>query len=59
VVVGAEGSGSKLAALTVAEAVESARHREIGNFTGNSTCGRSVGVWRHWNGHGAHVNYCT
>lgn len=57
VVVGAEGSGSKLAALTVAQAIEEARHRSID--WGNSTCDRSAGVWKEWNGHGVHANYCT
>lgn len=58
IVVGAEGSGSKLAALTVAEAAEAGRTREIGGFF-NSTCDRSAGAWDAWNGHGVHVNYCT
>ena len=57
VVVGAEGSGSKLAALAVARAVEAARRSE--SEWVNTTCEGSAGVWAAWDGHGVHANYCT
>ena len=57
VVVGAEGSGSKLAALAVARAVEASRRSE--SEWVNTTCEGSAGVWAAWDGHGVHANYCT
>jgi hypothetical protein len=60
IVVGAEGSGSKLAALAAAQALEGAAFRSPGfPPTYDPSCADSRGVWKKWNGHGVHANYCA
>ena len=60
IVVGAEGSGSKLAALAAAQALEGAAFRSP-NFPPpyDPSCAESRGVWKTWDGHGIHANFCA
>ena len=60
IVVGAEGSGSKLAALAAAQALEGAAFRSP-SFPPpyDPSCAESRGVWKTWDGHGIHANFCA
>ena len=60
IVVGAEGSGSKLAALAAAQALEGAAFRSP-QFPPpyDPSCAESRGVWKTWDGHGIHANFCA
>ena len=61
IVVGAEGSGSKLAALAAAQTfLEGAAFRSP-SFPPpyDPSCAESRGVWKTWDGHGIHANFCA
>ena len=60
IVVGAEGSGSKLAALAAAQTLEAAAFRSP-SFPPpyDASCAESRGVWKTWDGHGVHANFCA
>ena len=57
---GAEGSGSKLAALAAAQTLEAAAFRSP-SFPPpyDPSCAESRGVWKTWDGHGIHANFCA
>jgi hypothetical protein len=60
IVVGAEGSGSKLAALAAAQALEGAAFRSPSIPPPyDPSCAESRGVWKTWDGHGIHANFCA